>query len=152
MGRKDNDEGDYINCPLNKEEYYAFIEALLHAERIKLRAFEEAMRGGVKAGHFFEGCLPIEIMAERGKDTLAFGPLRPVGLSDPRVGKRPFAVVQLRQDNLAGNLYNLVGFQTNLTYPEQKRVLQMVPGLENAEFIRYGHNAPQHVHRLAQNC
>ena len=136
---KENDEeGDYINCPLNKEEYYTFIEALLHAERIKLRSFEEAVREGVKAGHFFEGCLPVEIMAERGKDTLAFGPMRPVGLSDPRAGKRPFAVVQLRQDNLAGNLYNLVGFQTNLTYPEQKRVLQMVPGLENAEFIRYG--------------
>jgi methylenetetrahydrofolate--tRNA-(uracil-5-)-methyltransferase len=137
-GKENDEEGDYINCPLNKEEYYTFIEALLHAERIKLRSFEEAVREGVKAGHFFEGCLPVEIMAERGKDTLAFGPMRPVGLSDPRAGKRPFAVVQLRQDNLAGNLYNLVGFQTNLTYPEQKRVLQMVPGLENAEFIRYG--------------
>jgi methylenetetrahydrofolate--tRNA-(uracil-5-)-methyltransferase len=136
--KESNDDGDYINCPLNRDEYYAFIEALLHAERIQLRSFEEALRQGVKAGHFFEGCLPIEIMAERGKDTLAFGPMRPVGLSDPRVGRRPFAVVQLRQDNLAGNLYNLVGFQTNLTYFEQKRVLQMVPGLENAEFIRYG--------------
>jgi methylenetetrahydrofolate--tRNA-(uracil-5-)-methyltransferase len=136
--KESNDDGDYINCPLNRDEYFAFIEALLHAERIQLRSFEEALRQGVKAGHFFEGCLPIEIMAERGKDTLAFGPMRPVGLSDPRIGKRPFAVVQLRQDNLAGNLYNLVGFQTNLTYPEQKRVLQMVPGLENAEFIRYG--------------
>jgi methylenetetrahydrofolate--tRNA-(uracil-5-)-methyltransferase len=136
--KESNDDGDYINCPLNRDEYYAFIEALLHAERIQLRSFEEVMRQGVKAGHFFEGCLPIEIMAERGKETLAFGPMRPVGLSDPRVGRRPFGVVQLRQDNLAGNLYNLVGFQTNLTYLEQKRVLQMVPGLENAEFIRYG--------------
>ena len=133
-----NDEGDYINCPLTKDEYYAFIEALLNAERIELRSFEDSIHSGVKAGHFFEGCLPIEIMAERGKDSLAFGPIRPVGLIDPRTGKRPYAVVQLRQDNLAGNLYNLVGFQTNLKYSEQKRVLQLIPGLENAEFIRYG--------------
>jgi methylenetetrahydrofolate--tRNA-(uracil-5-)-methyltransferase len=92
----------------------------------------------VKAGHFFEGCLPVEIIAERGIDSLAFGPMRPVGLRDPRTGKRPYAVVQLRQDNLAGSLYNLVGFQTNLKYPEQKRVLRLIPGLENAEFLRYG--------------
>ncbi len=132
------EEGDYINCPLNKEQYYAFVDALLAAERIELRSFEEAIAGGVKAGQFFEGCLPVEIIAERGKDSLAFGPLRPVGLKDPRTGRRPYAVVQLRQDNLAGNLYNMVGFQTNLKYPEQKRVFRLIPGLEHAEFYRYG--------------
>lgn len=137
-GTGEHDEGDYINCPLNKEEYYAFVDALLKAERIELRTFEEAIKSGVKAGHFFEGCLPIEVIAERGLDSLAFGPMRPVGLRDPRTGKRPYAVVQLRQDNLAGSLYNLVGFQTNLKYPEQKRVLRMIPGLEAAEFLRYG--------------
>ena len=133
-----NSGGDYINCPLTKDEYYAFVDALAQAERIELRAFEEAIKSGVKAGHFFEGCLPVEIMAERGEDSLAFGPMRPVGLRDPRTGKRPYAVAQLRQDNLAGNLYNLVGFQTNLKYPEQKRVFRLLPGLEQAEFIRYG--------------
>lgn len=137
-GTGEQEEGDYINCPLNKEEYYRFVEALLTAERIELRSFEEAIKLGVKAGHFFESCLPIEIIAERGLDSLAFGPMRPVGLRDPRTGKRPYAVVQLRQDNLAGSLYNLVGFQTNLKYPEQKRVLRLIPGLENAEFLRYG--------------
>ena len=137
-GTGDQDEGDYINCPLTREEYYTFVEALLNAERIELRSFEEAIKGGVKAGQFFEGCLPIEIIAERGLDSLAFGPMRPVGLRDPRTGKRPYAVVQLRQDNLAGSLYNLVGFQTNLKYPEQKRVLRLIPGLESAEFLRYG--------------
>lgn len=134
----EQDEGDYINCPFTKDEYYAFVEALLKAERIELRAFEDAIKSGVKAGHFFEGCLPVEIIAERGVDSLAFGPMRPVGLRDPRTGKRPYAVVQLRQDNLAGSLYNLVGFQTNLKFPEQKRALRMIPGLENAEFMRYG--------------
>ena len=137
-GTGEQEEGDYINCPLTKEEYYAFVQALLSAERIELRSFEEAIKSGVKAGQFFEGCLPIEIIAERGLDSLAFGPMRPVGLRDPRTGKRPYAVVQLRQDNLAGSLYNLVGFQTNLKYPEQKRVLRLIPGLENAEFLRYG--------------
>ena len=132
------DEGDYINCPFTKEEYYAFVEALLHAKRIELRSFEDAIKTGVKAGHFFEGCLPIEIIAERGLDSLAYGPMRPVGLRDPRTERRPHAVVQLRQDNLAGSLYNLVGFQTNLRFPEQKRVLRMIPGLEKAEFLRYG--------------
>ena len=131
-------EGDYINCPLARDEYYAFVDALLNAERIELRAFEDEIRTGVKAGHFFEGCLPIEIIAQRGKESLAFGPMRPVGLRDPRTQKRPFAVVQLRQDNLAGNLFNLVGFQTNLKYGEQKRVFRLIPGLEQAEFIRYG--------------
>jgi methylenetetrahydrofolate--tRNA-(uracil-5-)-methyltransferase len=137
-GTGEQDEGDYINCPLTREEYYAFVEALLRAERIQLRTFEEAIKSGIKAGQFFEGCLPIEIIAERGLDSLAFGPMRPVGLRDPRTGKRPYAVVQLRQDNLAGSLYNLVGFQTNLKYLEQKRVLRLIPGLENAEFLRYG--------------
>jgi methylenetetrahydrofolate--tRNA-(uracil-5-)-methyltransferase len=137
-GTGEQDEGDYINCPFTKDEYYAFVEALLHAERIELRAFEEAIKGGVKAGHFFEGCLPVEIIAQRGIDSLAFGPMRPVGLKDPRTGRRPYAVVQLRQDNLVGDLYNLVGFQTNLKYPEQKRVFRLIPGLENAEFMRYG--------------
>jgi len=137
-GTGEQDEGDYVNCPFTKEEYSTFVEALLHAERIELRSFEDAIKSGVKAGHFFEGCLPIEIIAERGIDTLAFGPMRPVGLRDPRTGKRPYAVVQLRQDNLAASLYNLVGFQTNLKFPEQKRILRLIPGLENAEFIRYG--------------
>lgn len=137
-GTGEQEEGDYINCPFRRDEYYAFVEALLHAERIELRTFEEAIKSGVKAGHFFEGCLPVEIIAERGIDSLAFGPMRPVGLRDPRTGKRPYAVVQLRQDNLAGSLYNLVGFQTNLKYPEQKRVFRLIPGLESAEFMRYG--------------
>jgi methylenetetrahydrofolate--tRNA-(uracil-5-)-methyltransferase len=137
-GKGDQDEGDYINCPFTKDEYYAFVNALQSAERIELRSFEDAIRTGVKAGQFFEGCLPVEIIAERGIDSLAFGPMRPVGLRDPRTNKRPYAVVQLRQDNLAGSLYNLVGFQTNLKFPEQKRVLRMIPGLENAEFERFG--------------
>ena len=137
-GTGEQEEGDYINCPLNRDEYYAFVDALMEAERIELRSFEEAIRSGVRAGHFFEGCLPVEIIAERGVDSLAFGPMRPVGLRDPRTGKRPYAVLQLRQDNLAGSLYNMVGFQTNLKYPEQKRVFRLIPGLEHAEFLRYG--------------
>jgi len=137
-GTGEQDEGDYINCPFTKDEYYEFVDALMKAERIELRSFEEAIKSGVKAGHFFEGCLPVEIIAERGIDSLAFGPMRPVGIRDPRTNKRPYAVVQLRQDNLAGSLYNLVGFQTNLKFPEQKRVLGLIPGLENAEFLRYG--------------
>ena len=137
-GKGEQDVGDYINCPFTKDEYYAFVDALMKAERIELRSFEDAIKSGVKAGHFFEGCLPIEIIAERGLDSLAFGPMRPVGLRDPRTDMRPHAVVQLRQDNLAGSLYNLVGFQTNLKFPEQKRVLRMIPGLENADFLRYG--------------
>ena len=138
--RGDREEGDYINCPLNKEEYEEFIDGLLRAERIPLRSFEKEIEEGVRAGahHYFEGCLPVEILAERGRDSLAFGPMRPVGLRDPRSGKRPHAVLQLRQDNLAGSLYNMVGFQTNLTYGEQRNVFQMIPGLENARFQRYG--------------
>jgi methylenetetrahydrofolate--tRNA-(uracil-5-)-methyltransferase len=137
-GTGEQDEGDYINCPFTKEQYHEFVSELLHAERIELHSFEEAIKSGVKAGHFFEGCLPVEIIAERGVDSLAFGPMRPVGIRDPKTGRRPYAVVQLRQDNLAGSLYNLVGFQTNLKFPEQKRVLRMIPGLENAEFMHYG--------------
>lgn len=132
------DEGDYINCAFSKEQYYEFVNALKTAERIELRSFEEAILSGVKAGQFFEGCLPVEIIAERGEDSLAYGPMRPVGLKDPQTGRRPYAVVQLRQDNLAGSLYNIVGFQTNLKFPEQRRILRMIPGLENAEFERYG--------------
>lgn len=139
-GRGAQEEGDYINCPMTKAEYKAFVDALVHAERIPLRDFERAIEHGVKAGadKYFEGCLPIEVLATRGEKALAFGPLRPVGLIDPRTGKQPYAVVQLRQDNLHGTLYSLVGFQTNLTYPEQKRVFRMIPGLEQAEFVRYG--------------
>ncbi len=142
-GRGEQAEGDYINCPFTKAEYDAFVEALIHAERIDLREFERpVLEGavGVRAGKgkFFEGCLPIEVLARRGHDALAFGPLRPVGLTDPRTGKRPYAVVQLRQDNLAGTLYNMVGFQTNLKFGEQRRVFRMIPGLEQAEFARYG--------------
>jgi methylenetetrahydrofolate--tRNA-(uracil-5-)-methyltransferase len=137
-GKGDSEGGDYINCPFSKEEYYTFVDALQNAERIELRSFEEAIRTGVKAGQFFEGCLPIEVIAERGTESLAYGPMRPVGLRDPRTGRGSYAVVQLRQDNLAGSLYNLVGFQTNLKFPEQKRILRMIPGLENAEFERFG--------------
>jgi len=126
------EEGDYINCPMTKEEYERFCDALLAAETITLKQFEQEDQ------HFFEGCMPIEAMAQRGRKALAFGPMRPVGLIDPRSGKRPYAVVQLRQDNLIGSLYNIVGFQTNLKWGEQKRVLRLIPGLENAEFLRYG--------------
>ncbi len=139
-GKGEQDTGDYINCPFTQVEYVSFVEALISAERIPLRDFEREVEGGVKAGvhRFFEGCLPVEILARRGREALAFGPMRPVGLTDPHQEKRPYAVVQLRQDNLAGSLYNLVGFQTNLTFPEQRRVLRMIPGLERAEFMRYG--------------
>lgn len=139
-GAGENDEGDYVNCPLDREQYDAFVQALAAAERIELREFERELEGGVRAGlhHFFEGCLPVEIIATRGPRSLAFGPMRPVGLTDSRTGHRPYAVVQLRQDNLAGDLYNMVGFQTNLKFPEQRRVFRMIPGLEQAEFERYG--------------
>jgi methylenetetrahydrofolate--tRNA-(uracil-5-)-methyltransferase len=141
-GRGTQEQGDYINCPLQETEYDAFVTALSDAERIELKEFDRLheVEGGVKAGahRYFEGCLPVEVLARRDRRALAFGPLRPVGLQDPHTGYRPFAVVQLRQDNLAGTLYNLVGFQTNLKFPEQRRVFRMVPGLENAEFVRYG--------------
>lgn len=123
---------DYINCPMSEAEYDAFVEALLAAETIPLRQFER------EDEHFFEACLPVEVIARRGKMALAYGPLKPVGLTDPRTGRRPFAVVQLRQDNLAATLYNLVGFQTNLKWGEQERVFRMIPGLEHAEFVRFG--------------
>ena len=122
-------ESDYINCPMDKDTYYSFIEELTNAQRVELHDFEGT--------EVFEGCMPVEVMASRGKDTLRYGPLRPVGLLD-NDGKRPFAVVQLRRENLEGALYNLVGFQTNLTYPEQKRVFSMIPALANAEFVKYG--------------
>jgi len=133
-------EGDYINCPLSETEYFNFIHALKDAERVTRKDFEAEIDHGVNAGagHFFEGCLPIEVMAGRGDKSLAFGPMRPIGLHDPRTGKRPFAVLQLRQDNLAKTSYNMVGFQTNLTFSEQKRVFRMIPGLQQAEFIRFG--------------
>lgn len=130
--RGEQPEGDYINCPFTKDEYYAFVEALRTAEKITLREFER------EDPSFFEGCLPVEQIVQRGDDSLAFGPMRPVGLIDPRTGRRPYAVLQLRQDNLAGSLYNMVGFQTNLRWGEQKRVFRMIPGLEQAEFARYG--------------
>ena len=121
--------GDYINCPMNKEEYYAFVDELLAAEKAHLHEFEK--------GEIFEGCMPIEVMASRGRDTLRYGTLKPVGLFDED-GKRPYAVLQLRKENTAGSTYNLVGFQTNLKFLEQKRVFSMIPALKNAEFLRYG--------------
>ncbi len=138
--RGEEEVGDYINCPMNKEQYLKFVHAMQKAERIELHSFEKEMESGVKAGlhTFFEGCLPVEIIATRGEESLAYGPMRPVGLIDPKTGRRPYAVVQLRQDNLAGTMYNLVGFQTNLKFPEQRRVFRMIPGLEKAEFLRYG--------------
>jgi len=130
-------DADYVNCPMVEDEYGRFVEALVTAERIPLHDFEQEQER--EDARFFEGCLPLEVLAARGRDALAFGPLRPVGLTDPRTGRRPHAVVQLRQDNLAGTLYNLVGFQTNLRYGEQERVFRLIPGLERAEFVRYGH-------------
>ena len=121
--------GDYINCPMTKEEYYAFVDELLAAEKAELHAFEKR--------EIFEGCMPVEVMASRGRDTLRFGTLKPVGLADED-GKRPYAVLQLRKENEAGTSYNLVGFQTNLKFPEQKRVFSMIPALKNADFLRYG--------------
>jgi methylenetetrahydrofolate--tRNA-(uracil-5-)-methyltransferase len=147
----EQDEGDYINCPMTEAEYDAFYNALVEAETITLRQFER------EDPQFFEGCMPIEVIAGRGRRALLFGPMRPVGLTDPRTGERPFAVVQLRQDNLAGSLYNIVGFQTNLKWGEQRRILRLIPGLENGEFMRFGMmhrntyiNAPQLLHPTMQ--
>jgi len=126
---------DYINCPMSKDEYDAFYEALINAEEATLKEFDKEEQSKITV---FEGCMPVEIMAKRGYDTLRYGPLKPVGLEDPKTGKEAFAVVQLRKENLEGTMYNLVGFQTHLTYPEQKRVFRMIPGLENAEFLRFG--------------
>lgn len=123
-------DSSYINLPMNKEEYLAFYHELIHAEVTTLHDFEKR--------EIFEGCMPIEIMAKRGEDTLRFGPLKPVGFTDPRTGERPYAIVQLRQDNKEGTLFNMVGFQTNLKFGEQKRVFSMIPGLENANFMKYG--------------
>lgn len=150
-GRGEEDEGDYINCPLNRDEYTRFVEALRTAEKAELRDFER------EDPHFFESCLPIEQLAARGDDALAFGPMRPVGLRDPRTGRQPHAVVQLRRDDLAGSLYNIVGFQTNIRWGEQERVLRLIPGLENAEFVRMGQmhrntfiNSPTLLHPTMQ--
>ena len=128
--REESGEGDYINCPLNKEEYEAFHAALIEAETAPLHEFDKL--------HVYEGCMPIEVLAKRGSDSIRFGPMKPVGLRDPHTGHRPWAVVQLRAENAEGTLYNLVGFQTNLKFPEQKRVFGMIPALKDAEFMRYG--------------
>lgn len=130
--RGETEEGDYINCPMSKEEYKRFVEALTKAETIALRDFER------EDPNFFEGCVPIEQLALRGENTLAFGPMRPKGLRDPRTGEHPYAVVQLRRDNLAGSLYNIVGFQTNIRWGQQAEILRLIPGLEDADFIRMG--------------
>lgn len=131
--RYDRGDSDYINCPMNKEEYLAFYNELVNAQTAELKGFEKA--DGYKV---YEGCMPIERLAKRGEDTMRFGPLKPVGLIDKRTGKRPYAVVQLRREDESGTMFNLVGFQTNLKFGEQKRVFSMIPGLENAEFFRYG--------------
>ena len=134
--RYDKGDADYINCPMNKEQYDAFWEALVSAEEAELKEFDkEEQKKNLKV---FEGCMPVEVMARRGRDTLLFGPLKPVGLVDKRTGVESVAVVQLRKENKEGTMYNLVGFQTHLTFPEQRRVFRMIPGLENAEFLRYG--------------
>lgn len=130
--RYDRGEADYINCPMEREEYDAFYDALISAERAPLHEFD------VADPNVYEGCMPVEIMAGRGRDTLRYGPLRPVGLTNPKTGRRPWANIQLRRENAAGTMYNIVGFQTNLKFGEQKRVFSMIPGLENAEFVRYG--------------
>ena len=128
--RYDHGGDDYLNCPLTRDEYYHLVDEILAAEKMPEKDFERCI--------YFEGCLPVEEMARRGKDTLAFGPMKPVGLTDPRTGERPYAVVQLRQDDRAGTLWGLVGFQTKMTYPEQRRVFRIIPGLEQAEFVRLG--------------
>lgn len=128
--RYDKGEAAYLNCPMTEEEFNVFYEELINAEVVPLKEFEKEI--------YFEGCMPFEVMAQRGKKTLLFGPMKPVGLEDPKTGKRPYAVVQLRQDNSAGTLYNLVGFQTHLKWGEQKRIIRLIPGLENAEIVRYG--------------
>ena len=128
--RYDRGSADYINCSLDYEEYAAFVYELAHAQEAEVHGFEDKM--------VFEGCMPVEVMARRGVDTLRYGPLKPVGLKDPKTGREPYAVVQLRRDNAAGTIYNLVGFQTHLRFPEQKRVFSMIPALHDAEFVRYG--------------
>ena len=130
QSRYDKGTADYVNCAMNKEEYQAFWQELIHAQEAEVHGFEDK--------NVFEGCMPVEVMARRGEDTLRYGPLKPVGLIDPKTGKEPYAVVQLRQDNAAKSVFNLVGFQTHLKFPEQKRVFSMIPALKNAEFVRYG--------------
>ena len=130
QSRYDRGNADYVNCAMNKEEYEAFIAELVKAEEAEVHGFEDQ--------NVFEGCMPVEVMARRGPDTLRYGPLKPVGLTDPKTGKEPYAVVQLRLDNAVGSIYNLVGFQTHLKFGEQKRVFSMIPALKNAEFVRYG--------------
>ena len=130
QSRYDKGTADYVNCAMNKEEYQAFWKELIEAQEAEVHGFEDK--------NVFEGCMPVEVMARRGEDTLRFGPLKPVGLVDPSTGKEPYAVVQLRQDNAAKSVFNLVGFQTHLKFPEQKRVFSMIPALKNAEFVRYG--------------
>ncbi|MBQ6851783.1 MAG: methylenetetrahydrofolate--tRNA-(uracil(54)-C(5))-methyltransferase (FADH(2)-oxidizing) TrmFO [Oscillospiraceae bacterium] len=130
QSRYDRGTPDYVNCAMNKEQYEAFLQELINAEEAPVHGFEDK--------NVFEGCMPVEVMARRGPDTLRFGPLKPVGLTDPKTGKEPYAVVQLRQDNAAKSIYNLVGFQTHLKFGEQKRVFSMIPALKNAEFVRYG--------------
>jgi methylenetetrahydrofolate--tRNA-(uracil-5-)-methyltransferase len=128
--RYDKGGEDYVNCPLDAPQYYGFVDAVVSAEKVPTRDFERCI--------YFEGCMPVEEMARRGRDTLAFGPMRPVGLIDPRSGRRPHACVQLRQDDAEGRLFNMVGFQTKMTYPEQRRVFRLIPGLAQAEFVRLG--------------
>ena len=130
QSRYDRGTPDYVNCAMDKAEYEAFLQELIHAEEAEVHGFEDK--------NVFEGCMPVEVMGRRGPDTLRFGPLKPVGLTDPKTGKEPYAVVQLRQDNAAKSVFNLVGFQTHLKFPEQKRVFSMIPALKNAEFVRYG--------------
>ena len=133
--RYDKGDADYINCPMTEDQYNAFWEALVSANEAELKEFDKEEQKNLKV---FEGCMPVEVMAKRGRDTLLFGPLKPVGLVDKRTGSKSHAVVQLRRENDEGSMYNLVGFQTHLTFPEQRRVFRMIPGLENAEFLRYG--------------
>lgn len=133
--RYDKGDADYINCPMTREQYDAFYTELIAAKEAEIKEFD---REEQKKLNVFEGCMPVEVMAKRGYDTLCYGPLKPVGLVDPRTGKESFAVVQLRKENKEGTMYNIVGFQTHLTFPEQRRVFRMIPGLENAEFLRYG--------------
>jgi methylenetetrahydrofolate--tRNA-(uracil-5-)-methyltransferase len=133
--RYNKGDADYINCPMTREQYEEFYAALISAEEAQLKEFDREEQKDLTV---FEGCMPVEVMARRGHDTLLYGPLKPVGLVDPRVGEEAYAVVQLRRENLEGTMYNLVGFQTHLTFPEQKRVFRLIPGLENAEFLRFG--------------
>jgi methylenetetrahydrofolate--tRNA-(uracil-5-)-methyltransferase len=129
-GKGSDEEGDYLNCSLNEQEYDKFVDEIINAQKVEIRDFEKEI--------YFEGCLPIEVLAQRGKDSLRFGPMKPVGLIDPRTKKRPYSVIQLRKENNSSSMYSMVGFQTKLTYPEQRRILRLIPGLENAEFLRYG--------------